>query len=158
MRITRTHDNAIKPTRKHATDAGLDLYACETYFVVPNDSIIASTGVAIELPEGYVGLVFPKSKNEHLVGAGVVDSNYRGTIYVKLVNYHDKPLYIKEGDAIAQLVILPIITPELEEVEYEEWDIGTDRGVTGGIASQYKTATFTTQVYPDRPEPLTNKE
>jgi|WetSurMetagenome_2_1015567.scaffolds.fasta_scaffold91768_3 dUTP pyrophosphatase len=146
MKVTKTHDNSVLPTRKHPNDAGLDLYACEVYFVPPHDSIIVNTGIAVELPPMYFGLVFPKSKNNHLVGAGVVDNNYRGSIYVKIVNYNDEPLYIKQGEAVAQLVLVPCYCPALEEVEFEDFQTNTDRGTTGGIASQYKTATFTTKI------------
>ncbi len=100
-------EGATLPTRKNPDDAGIDLYAYEDIEINPIG--IVRTGVHIELPEGTVGLIFPKSRNNHLVMAGVVDVKYRGEILVKI--FSPLPLQIKKGDAIAQLVIIPAYFP-----------------------------------------------
>jgi dUTP pyrophosphatase len=146
MRITRLYEDAVLPTRKNPTDAGLDLYAYGSWIVSPNHSEIVSTGIAIEIPLGYFGLLKPKSRSDYLVGAGVVDQNYRGEILVKVVNYKTINLFINKGTAIAQLLIIPIFIPDLEEVDSDEFDFKTDRGIDGGIARQLKTATFISKI------------
>jgi len=124
------------PTRKHPTDAGVDLYALGNYIINPHTSKIIRTGIAFEYPEGTMGLVKPKSRNEHLVGAGVLDMNFRGEVLVKIFNVSTQEQAIKHGDGIAQLIIVPILTPELELVEEILSD--TDRGNSGGIVTQLK--------------------
>jgi dUTP pyrophosphatase len=90
------------------------------------------TGIAIELPQGTMGLIKPKSGHNRLVGAGVVDESYRGEIKVKVYNTGHNNIYLHNGDPVAQLVVVPILTPELELVPYKELQ-ETERGTTGGI-------------------------
>ena len=131
---------ATAPTRATEGSAGYDLTA---YFEDPddfelitnNEAITARTGVSVAIPTGYVGLVHVRSslgaKGLMLAnGTGVIDSDYRGEILLKLTarNY---PVVIDHGDRIAQLVIVPILTPELEQVETLDT---TERG-TGGFGS-----------------------
>lgn len=140
---------AIMPTRAHETDAGLDLYARETKTVFAGKSEVFDTGVHIELPT--IGLYsgsfaekiktvgFLKSKSglnvKHgITSEGVIDVGYTGRIVVKLYNNSDKDYTVNAGDKISQLVILPILTPELELVdELTE----TERG-NGGFGSTGK--------------------
>lgn len=122
------------PRRAHLSDAGYDLYSRERMPIRRRDSHVFDTGVHIAIPEGYVG--FLKSKSglnvlHGLVGEGVIDSGYTGSIKVKLYNNSDEDYIIEAGDKISQLVILPILTPELEEVSELET---TERG-TGGFGS-----------------------
>ena len=110
---------AKMPTRAHAMDAGLDLYSRDTEYIGGDCSKIFDTGVHIEIPEGYVGMVKSKSGlniNKGLQCEGVIDAGYTGSIVVKLYN-RGNTVKIKRGQKIAQLVILPIITPELEQVD-----------------------------------------
>lgn len=146
MKITKLSKDAILPTRKHPTDAGLDLYSTENVMLNSFSSEIVHTEIAVELPENTFGLIMPKSRNFHLVGAGVVDQNYRGELLVKAVNYSPVILWIKKGEPIAQLIVVPILTPEIEEVSQENFSKETDRGATGGIVSQLKSATFTSKI------------
>ena len=122
------------PTRAHDTDAGLDLYAMKQDYVPAHGSAVFDTGVHIELPPNTVGMVKSKSGlnvKHHLTSEGVIDEGYTGSIVVKLYNHGKNGYYIESGDKISQLVILPIIKPELELVdELEE----TDRG-DGGFGS-----------------------
>ena len=125
---------AIMPTRAHETDAGIDLYARESTTIRPCGSAIFDTGVHVEIPVGYVGMVKSKSGlnvKHNLTSEGVIDSGYTGSIVVKLYNHNGSHEIIKKGQKISQLVLLPIITPELELVDELE---DTDRG-NGGFGS-----------------------
>src|SRR6266508_6370056 len=92
LRITRLRDDATLPSRSHQGDAGLDLYAAEAVTVDPGDRATVATGIAIEIPAGFAGLVLPRSglASRHgiaLVNApGLIDSGYRGEIRVLLLN------------------------------------------------------------------------
>lgn len=108
------------PTRAHATDAGLDLYAMEDQIVSAKESAVFDTGVHIELPAGTVGFLKSKSGlnvNHGITGEGVIDVGYTGSIRVKLYNHSGTDYRVKAGDKISQLVILPILAPSLELVE-----------------------------------------
>ena len=122
---------AKMPTRAHSTDAGLDLYARETQIVPARESATFDTGVHVELPEGTAGFVMSKSGlnvKHGLTSEGVVDVGYTGSIVVKLYNNSGYDYKVNAGDKISQLVIVPILTPELEFVtELED----TDRGNNG---------------------------
>ena len=137
---------AILPTRAHETDAGLDLYTPVDVYVpktkdrdedgwpidgVNIGSATIDTGVHVEIPKGYVGFVKSKSGlnvKHGLTAEGVIDSGYTGSIVVKLYNHKSLEYRFKAGDKIAQLVLLPIITPELEQVDSLE---ETERGSNG---------------------------
>lgn len=124
-------NGAYTPTRAHSADAGLDIYSRERKLVRAHDSECFDTGVHIEIPKGFVGFLKSKSGlnvKHGLTSEGVIDSGYTGSICVKLYNNSDKPYIVNKGDKISQLVILPIITPELELVDSLE---DTDRGDNG---------------------------
>lgn len=128
---------AKMPTRAHEADAGYDLYSTHDAVVFGNDSEKFDTGVHVEIPAGYVGMLKSKSGLNvkcNITSEGVIDSGYTGSICVKLYNHGENPVYIKMGQKISQLVILPIITPELELVDQLE---ETERG-TGGFGSSGK--------------------
>ena len=134
-------EGAILPTRAHETDAGLDLYTPTDVMVGrcrwnPSDgftvgSATIDTGVHVEIPKGYVGFIKSKSGlnvKHGLTAEGVIDSGYTGSIVVKLYNHTPKRYEFNAGEKIAQLVLLPIITPDLEVVDSLE---DTDRGSNG---------------------------
>ena len=127
-------EGAILPNRAHKVDAGLDLFTPVDFTVQAKDSEVVDTGVHIEIPVGYVGFVKSKSGlmvNHDITTDGTVDAGYTGSIRIKLFNhsFNDKDFF--KGQKIAQLVILPIITPELELVD----DLDeTERG-NGGFGS-----------------------
>ncbi len=152
LKTKKLRDHARLPERSHEGDAGLDLYAAEDV-EINNDLLLIPTGIAIELPFGTVGLILDRSsmatKGFHVYG-GVVDSNYRGEIKVIVsrsvsdINgtYYcdpfdktatDYPSIIKAGTKIAQLVIVPILLPDIYEVsELSESDRGNNGfGSTG---------------------------
>ena len=127
-------EGAIMPTRAHEDDAGLDLYSQENQIVSAKEAGYFDTGVHIEIPKGFVGMLKSKSGlnvRYGIVSEGVIDAGYTGSIVVKLYNHSGRDYRVKRGDKISQLVILPIITPELEEVKELEQ---TSRG-SGGFGS-----------------------
>ena len=125
---------AIIPTRAHSTDAGLDLYSPVDGTIYPGSSLRIDTGVHIEIPTGYVGMIKSKSGlnvKYGITSEGVIDAGYIGSMVVKLYNHGKDLFYIAKGQKISQLVLLPIITPDLEQVDTLE---ETDRGC-GGFGS-----------------------
>jgi dUTP pyrophosphatase len=127
-------DGAKMPTRAHETDAGLDLYARNDAEIHSWSSAKFDTGVHVEIPVGYVGMLKSKSGlnvNHGIQSTGVIDAGYNGSIVVKLFNNSPTRYVVKKGDKISQLVIMPIITPTLELVDSLE---DTDRG-DGGFGS-----------------------
>jgi dUTP pyrophosphatase len=115
-------EEARLPSRAHEGDAGLDLYACEAAHIGPGERWGVGTGVGVEVPEGHAGLVLPRSglARDHgiaLVNApGLIDSGYRGELRVLLLNTDPAETFrVEAGDRIAQLVLTPIITPEVVE-------------------------------------------
>lgn len=125
---------ALMPTRAHETDAGLDLYSPERKIVPAKESAIFNTGVHIQLPKNTAGMLKSKSGlnvKHGLTGEGVIDVGYTGSIIVKLYNNSGKDYTIERGDKISQLVILPIIIPELDIVTALDT---TERGA-GGFGS-----------------------
>ena len=123
--------NAKMPSRAHPTDAGLDIYSMETVIVPAKESVTLDTGVHIELPVGTVGMLKSKSGlnvKHGIVSEGVIDVGYTGSIRVKLYNHSGYDYKVNAGDKISQLVIMPILTPELELVDELE---DTERGANG---------------------------
>ena len=125
------------PTRKFPTDAGMDVYALEEIIIPPHTMQVVRTGVTLDFPDGTVALVWPKSRNEYLVGAGVIDCGYQGEILVKVTNISAEELKIEKHQGIAQIVITPVVCPMIEEVD-EIHQEESDRGATGGIAGNAK--------------------
>ena len=126
---------ALVPTRAHATDAGLDL-RCAEHFVplAPGGRHLFDTGVAVNIPPGYVGLVHPRSGWAHKHGItvnnapGTVDAGYTGNVLVNLINHGQDVVSIGYGDRIAQLIIQRVELPELEVVDSLDT---TARGTAG---------------------------
>lgn len=138
IKIKKLHKDAVMPTKAHATDAGYDLYAASTS-VDKNYNVVYGTGIAVEIPAGYVGLVFPRSsiasKDIMLSNSvGVIDSGYRGEIMAKFKRVTGEFNSYQVGDRIAQLIIIPY--PEVVFVEVDELS-DSDRGV-GGYGSTGK--------------------
>lgn len=111
---------AKMPTRAYPTDAGLDLYAPDSVFIEPKGSVVIDTGVHVELPPDTAGLIVSKSglntKND-IESTGLIDYSYSGSIRVKLQNHKSSGYMVNKGDKISQLVIIPILTPEIEVVD-----------------------------------------
>ena len=100
------------PQYAHDGDAGADLTASEKTVIAARDRLLVSTGIRLEIPEGHVGLIWPRSglavKKGIDCGAGVIDSHYRGEIKVLLFNHSDSEFQIEPGDRIAQILIQKI--------------------------------------------------
>lgn len=139
----RLDEGATMPIRAHETDAGYDLFAREDFYVFHSTMkknkvnvgyAIHDTGVHIEIPKGYVGFLKSKSGlnvKHGLTSEGVIDSGYTGSIVVKLYNHTKRGYFVHKGDKITQLVILPIATPKLKQVDSLD---ETERG-DGGFGS-----------------------
>ena len=124
-------DWAYVPIRAHETDAGLDIKSPRAAVVFAHDSVIIDTGIHIEIPRGFVGFLKSKSGlnvKHGITSEGVIDCGYTGSIKVKLYNNSSEMYKVERGDKITQLVILPILTPELELVDSLD---DTERGENG---------------------------
>jgi len=141
----RLTDKTLMPTRANPTDAGLDLRAAESKLIQSATPTLIDTGVSVQIPRNHVGLVFSRSGlAKHGItlsnSVGVIDSDYRGNIMVSVICNADneRDIFINHGDRIAQLVVVPIVLPEVQVVDEddEEW-LNTARG-TGGFGSTGK--------------------
>lgn len=122
MKIKRLRKDAIIPTYAHSDDAGMDLYAVESVELWRNEPQLIPTGISVEIPEGYFGLMRLRSGLSSkygvvLASSGVVDSGYRGEWLVGTMLMGQEWLNIQKGERIAQVVILPYVQAEFEEVE-----------------------------------------
>lgn len=142
--IQRLDDGLPLPAYAHDGDAGADLYAREAVVLEPGARQLVPTGVAIALPQGYVGLVHPRSGLAAKVGLsivnapGTVDAGYRGEIKVCLINLDPHtPITLERGDRIAQLVIQRVERAEFVETdELDETARGAGgHGSTGGFSA-----------------------
>ena len=142
VRIKKLDDNAIIPTYGSPFAAGADLYACTDgkVDIAPHETKLIHTGIAMEIPTGFAGLIYARSGIASKRGlapankVGVVDSDYRGEIMVALHNHSDMMQSIENGERIAQLVITPYVTADF--IESETLD-DTERG-EGGFGSTGK--------------------
>lgn len=129
-------DKEFVPTKGTEKSAGYDLYSLENMFIPRGQKREINTKVSVEIPEGYFGLICPRSsmgkKGFSLVNTiGIIDSDYRGQIILHFINNGLNGQSIKRGDRIAQLLIVPYISPEIKVVEELS---ETVRG-TGGFGS-----------------------
>jgi dUTP pyrophosphatase len=133
--VRRLRDDAVLPEQAYPGDAGVDLAACEAVRLEPGERAVVSTGIAVEIPEGYAGFVQPRSglAARHGIGIvnspGLVDSGYRGEIRVVLVNTDVRAAFeVEPGMRIAQLVIAPVASVRLVEVDEL---VASERGARG---------------------------
>ena len=142
VKIKKLTDKAIIPTYGSLGSAGGDLYSAENspIIIAPNQTVLIGTGLAVEIPDGYVGLVYAGSGLATKSGlapankVGVIDSDYRGESKVALHNHSTEVRTVGVGERIAQMVIAPYLKVEYEEVE----DLtDTTRGA-GGFGSTGK--------------------
>jgi dUTP pyrophosphatase len=134
--VELVHPNAKMPTRSHSTDAGLDIYSTTNFIIPHNLDVLHSIGIKVKFPAGYCLQIVDKSgrstKDKLIVGAGLIDSDYRGLVMVHLFNFGRKVKYIEAGEKIAQIVVHKIWTGVPKQVEHIKED--TKRG-TGGFGS-----------------------
>lgn len=132
--MRRLDPAATLPTRAHADDAGLDLYALEDAELLPGVGRVVRTGVAVAIAAGHAGLVCDRSsmaKRGLKTAGGVIDAGYRGEVGVMLWNIARQAQVVKKGERIAQLLIIQVATPS----PVASQDLGkTDRG-HGGFGS-----------------------
>lgn len=121
LKIKKLHPNAKIPSYAHHGDAGFDLYVPEPITLQPGDRKTIPLGIAVEIPDGYVGLMFDKSSLSHKQGlktfGNVIDSGYRGEIHAGLINQSNQTQTLEAGQKIIQMLIMPVITVDIEEVE-----------------------------------------
>lgn len=125
LKIKKLKENAKIPQRATNGSAGMDLYACisESVTLAPGQLTVIPTGIAIELPDNTcAAFLYARSGLgvKHGIclsnGVGVIDSDYRGEVCVGLCNVSDKPYVIEPFERVAQMVIAPVLTPEMTEV------------------------------------------
>ncbi len=136
--IKKIDPEAKLPAYAHPGDAGMDLFALEETAVAPGAIVKVRTGIAFEIPVGYVGLVWDKSSVGINGGiksvGGVLDAGYRGELFIGMANLSDKPYTFEKHHKVAQMLIQKVENPTLEEMT-ELSD--TSRG-TGGFGSTGK--------------------
>ena len=122
--VRRLRPDAVLPQQAYEGDAGVDLAACEATVLAPGARAVIPTGLAVEIPDGYAGFVLPRSglAARHGIGVvnspGLIDAGYRGEIRVVLHNSdQEEPFAVEPGMRVAQLVIAPIASVRLVEVD-----------------------------------------
>lgn len=121
LKIKKLEKDAKLPTHGHPGDAGLDFYASEDVIFLPGKQERVHTGVAIEIPEGYVGLIWDKSSISFNLGlkimGGVIDSGFRGEIVMSLLNTSDKEILLSKGQKFTQMIIQKFEHCDIVETE-----------------------------------------
>ena len=167
LEIKLLSDNATKPKRADDLSAGYDIYAAETVILEPQQKTLVATDVAVNIPQGYVGLLTSRSgvssKTHLVVETGKIDAGFQGHMKINVKNdrefalcnehelwdisetplekstttkvYSQGSYQINKGDRLAQLLIVPIATPELQEVN--EFINKTSRGTNGFGSTGY---------------------
>lgn len=118
MKIKLLNFGGIKPDRAHYNDAGADVFSLEDYVINPGETLKVPLGIGLEIPDGYVGFICPKSglSSRGLVSElSPIDSGYRGEIHVILHNQSDEKIMINKNKKIGQVVILPVVLAEFSE-------------------------------------------
>lgn len=137
FKVKRLAANAQLPSRKHADDAGIDIYTNESYELQPGETHAFTTGIATEFPAGFVALIWDRSslgaKGLHCFG-GVIDAGFRGEWKIVLHNASRKTQPIKTGDRIAQCLIQSVAAAEPREVN-EANNLSTTARGAGAFAS-----------------------
>lgn len=139
INLKKLDEAAIIPTYGSEYAAGADLYACLTspVTIMPGKTAMIKTGISMEIPEGYAGLIYARSGLASKKGlapankVGVVDSDYRGEIMIALHNHSDLEACVEPGERIAQLVITPFLCGEFIEAD----ELGQTKRQDGGFGS-----------------------
>ncbi len=120
LKVKKLHEDAKLPTKGHPGDAGMDFYAVEDVLFPAGKQERVPTGVAVEIPEGYVGMIWDKSSISFNLGlkimGGVIDSGYRGEIIMCLLNVSSKDVLLPKGHKVAQMIIQKYEDCDIEEV------------------------------------------
>jgi dUTP pyrophosphatase len=143
VNIKKLNPNAVIPTYGTESSAGADLYACldKEATIEPGETVMIPTGLSMEIPVGYAGLVCARSGLASKKGlapankVGVIDSDYRGEVIVALLNHGRAPVTVSPGERVAQLLITPVLKCTFTEADGLS---GTERG-SGGFGSTGRT-------------------
>ena len=125
-------DWAWEMVKAHNSDAGFDLRTPYVFTIAPMSYWVVNTGIHIEIPKGYAGLIVSKSGlnvKHGIQSTGLIDSGYAGCIVVKLYNFSMDEYHFKAGDKITQLMILPIFTGKIKKIK--TLNVDTERGTNG---------------------------
>ncbi|MFT5179876.1 MAG: dUTP pyrophosphatase [Candidatus Paceibacteria bacterium] len=135
VKFKKLYPEAKAPTYATDDDAGMDFYALEDTTILPMERKLVRTGIAMEIPKGYVGLVWDKSgvsyKKGQIKTSGVLDSGYRGEINIVMINITGESYTFEKHDKVAQMLIQEKVTANLIEVDELS---GSERG-EGGFGS-----------------------
>lgn len=132
IKFKKLRPDATVPKNNYSGDAGVDLFTVDSFELEPGERKSVPIGLAIEIPEGFAGLIWDKSGLSHKYGiktfGGVIDSGYRGEMHVGIMNLSDKFFSFEKGHKIGQLLI-----QKVEKIEFEEVDrlSESDRGENG---------------------------
>ena len=137
IKIKRLNDNAILPEKQHDSDAGYDLHSIEEIILKPSKIYKVRTGIAIQIPNNYGGLVLPRSGLSSKYGIslintpGLIDSGYRGELLIPLINHSSNEYTINKTERVAQLILLEIpevkieVTSDLDESDRDSKGFGS---------------------------------
>lgn len=137
VKFVRTDENAKLPTKGSLGAAGFDIYSAKEYKLEPGDRVLVETGLRICVPDGFEAQVRPRSGLALKMGItvvnspGTIDSDYRGPLGVVLINHGDQVLNIQPGSRVAQLVIQPVVSAQMVEVEDDSEFEASLRGQDG---------------------------
>jgi dUTP pyrophosphatase len=137
LKVKKVQDTAKLPTRAHHDDAGIDLYSCGEHVVLPGHTAKIPIGVAFEIEEGYVGLIWDKSSIASkgiITSGGVIDAGYRGEVSVVLQNVTTEPYTFEHGQKVAQMIIQKVEFPNIVEAS----ELSDSKRGTGGFGSTGK--------------------
>lgn len=138
VKIKKLSANAVIPQYALHGDAAMDLFASEHIEIKPGERVSVSTGIAMEIPYGYVGLIWDKSGVSHKGGlktlGGVIDAGYRGEVKVGMINLATETYTFEKGHKVAQMIIQERAEVELEEVS----ELSDSKRGTGGFGSTGK--------------------
>ena len=137
IKIKRLNENAILPEKQHDSDAGYDLHSIEEIILRPNKIYKIRTGIAIQIPNHYAGLVLPRSGLSSKYGIslintpGLIDSGYRGELLIPLINHSSNEYTINKTERVAQLILIEIpevkieVTSDLDESDRNSKGFGS---------------------------------
>lgn len=129
--IKKCCDDATIPRRNKSNDTGLDLFCNETVCIPPHSCKLVGTGIAVQPTPDYFTVITSRSsafKRGLQVNVGIVDTGYRGELKIQVVNITDNPVTVRKGDRVAQLLVIPLVLPQVEVVD----DLAeTNRGSDG---------------------------
>ena len=132
LKVKKLNEEAVLPNYSYKDDAGFDLYSIEQITLKPNNRAQIATGISMQIPDGYVGLIWDKSGISHNGGiktlGGVIDSGYRGEIKVGVINLSDKDFIFGAGDKVAQMIIQKKETCDIIEVSELDSSHREDKG------------------------------